>query len=46
MNHEQSTILSLDNQLTTAFSSEKPYWAGIAENEYHLYDVVHVESLE
>jgi quinol monooxygenase YgiN len=26
------------------FSSENPYWQGIAENEYHLYEVVHVES--
>ena len=23
------------------FSKEKPYWDGIAENEYHLYEVVH-----
>ena len=24
------------------FSKAKPYWEGIAENEYHLYKVVHV----
>ncbi|MEM8719506.1 MAG: antibiotic biosynthesis monooxygenase [Cyanobacteria bacterium P01_G01_bin.39] len=23
------------------FSKEQPYWDGIAENEYHLYEVVH-----
>ncbi|MGL4881255.1 MAG: antibiotic biosynthesis monooxygenase family protein [Waterburya sp.] len=23
------------------FSKEKPYWEGIADNEYHLYEVVH-----
>ena len=23
------------------FSKDKPYWDGIAENEYHLYEVVH-----
>lgn len=23
------------------FSKDKPYWEGIAENEYHLYQVVH-----
>jgi quinol monooxygenase YgiN len=40
----QDAIAQLTKQ--PGFSSEKPYWAGIAENEYHLYDVVHVESLE
>jgi quinol monooxygenase YgiN len=25
------------------FGSESPYWEGIAENEYHLYEVVHTE---
>lgn len=23
------------------FSKDKPYWDGVAENEYHLYEVVH-----
>ena len=23
------------------FSKEKPYWDGVADNEYHLYEVVH-----
>lgn len=23
------------------FGKEKPYWDGIADNEYHLYEVVH-----
>ncbi|MGL5795782.1 MAG: antibiotic biosynthesis monooxygenase family protein, partial [Waterburya sp.] len=23
------------------FSKDKPYWEGIADNEYHLYEVVH-----
>jgi hypothetical protein len=23
------------------FSKDQPYWEGIAENEYHLYRVVH-----
>lgn len=26
------------------FGKEKPYWDGIAENEYHLYEVVHTVS--
>ncbi len=24
------------------FSKDKPYWEGVADNEYHLYEVVHV----
>jgi quinol monooxygenase YgiN len=24
------------------FSQDKPYWDGIADNEYHLYEVVHI----
>ncbi|MEL7417758.1 MAG: antibiotic biosynthesis monooxygenase family protein [Cyanobacteria bacterium J06555_3] len=27
------------------FSSDKPYWEGIADNEYHLYEVVHTVTL-
>ncbi|NJM68643.1 MAG: antibiotic biosynthesis monooxygenase [Acaryochloris sp. RU_4_1] len=26
------------------FGSQKPYWEGIAENEFHLYEVVHVQT--
>ncbi|MEL7077220.1 MAG: antibiotic biosynthesis monooxygenase family protein [Cyanobacteria bacterium J06582_2] len=29
----------------TGFSSDKPYWEGIADNEYHLYEVVHTVTL-
>ncbi|MGB3532968.1 MAG: antibiotic biosynthesis monooxygenase [Microcoleaceae cyanobacterium] len=27
------------------FGSEKPYWEGIAENEYHLYEVIFVTEI-
>ena len=26
------------------FGKDRPYWSGIAENEYHLYEVVHTVS--
>ena len=26
------------------FSKDKPYWEGLADNEYHLYEVVHINS--
>lgn len=26
------------------FSKDKPYWEGLAENEYHLYEVVHTAN--
>ena len=26
------------------FGKEKPYWDGVAENEYHLYEIVHTVS--
>ena len=26
------------------FSKVKPYWEGLADNEYHLYEVVHINS--
>ena len=26
------------------FSKDKPYWEGLADNEYHLYEVVHTVS--
>ncbi|MGF1482242.1 MAG: antibiotic biosynthesis monooxygenase family protein [Cyanophyceae cyanobacterium] len=28
------------------FGSEAPYWEGIAENEFHLYEVVHTEPAD
>lgn len=27
------------------FGSDQPYWSGIADNEYHLYEVVHTVTL-
>jgi quinol monooxygenase YgiN len=27
------------------FDPDKPYWEGLARNEFHLYQVVHVETL-
>ena len=35
----QEAIENLAKQ--PGFSKEKPYWDGVAENEYHLYEVVH-----
>ncbi|MBD1852164.1 antibiotic biosynthesis monooxygenase [Cyanobacteria bacterium FACHB-502] len=26
------------------FNPDKPYWEGLARNEFHLYNVVHVEA--
>jgi quinol monooxygenase YgiN len=37
---DKETIEELRKQ--PGFGSEKPYWDGIAENEYHLYDVVFI----
>ncbi len=37
---DQKTIEELREK--PGFGSEKPYWEGLAENEYHLYEVVFI----
>ncbi|MDY7013442.1 MAG: antibiotic biosynthesis monooxygenase [Cyanobacteriota bacterium] len=39
---DRETIEELRQQ--PGFGSESPYWEGLAENEFHLYEVVFVES--
>lgn len=41
--NNQEAITKLTEQ--PGFGSNKPYWSDIADNEYHLYEVVHTVSL-
>ena len=40
---DQKAIEELTKQ--PGFGKEKPYWDGVADNEYHLYEVVHTVNL-
>ena len=39
---DEKAIAQLTKQ--PGFGKEKPYWDGIADNEYHLYEVVHTAN--
>ena len=41
---DRDTIEELRKQ--PGFSSEQPYWEGLAENQYHLYEVVFTDPAE